>query len=760
MTESSGRSVLEGLDAIPKGTWQRCLRCAATLYQPKLRRLHGVCPHCSWHLRLTPEQRLAVLVDAGSFQPLDEGLASADPLQFTDSRPYRQRRAEAEARTGSVDAAHYGTATVGGRRIVLALVDFGFMGGSMGTVVGEKIARAAELALRLRVPLVTCSGSGGARMQEGIHSLMQMAKTAAVLRRLSDGGVPHISILTDPVYGGVSASFASLADVILAEPGARAGFAGPQIIEQTIRRRLPEGFQTAEFLLEHGHIDAVVPRGALHQNVARIVAIHQAAETGANRTAPSSVAEQAPAPAVRDAWETVGLARHPHRPLTDDYLDGVFDSFVELRGDRSTADDPALVGGLAVLAGVPVVVVAHRKGRGTAQAVARNFGMPHPSGYRKARRLYEYAERFSLPLVTLVDTAGAYPGLRAEQENQSGAIAANLAVLAGLRTPVVCVVVGEGGSGGALALAVGDRLLMLQNATFSVISPEGCATILFGDASRAPQAARALRLTAPDLATAGLVDEVIPEPPGGAHESPGTTVAAVREAVARHLAELLEESIEVVLKERQARLRSLGPVLDADGDDPTSDIPSPPTATCVPSCPGDDVADLLGRSATSSGPGRSVRVGARHVPRCCVPPRSWYGWPTRPTGRSALARAAGRAGRARRDRRRRPAAVVSRPCRAPAPHRPARRAGDPAAADTPLPASGTAARPTGVPAGRRCADGRCRSHRRTAPGTGNGSRPRRCSSYPAWRGCSVRTAVGPGTGRPVRWSSVRPEGRA
>jgi len=575
MNKPTTRSVLDRLDAIPKGVWQRCPGCAATLYQPKVRRLHGVCVHCSWHLRLTPEQRVAVLVDADSYRPRDDGLASTDPLMFTDSRPYGERRAQARARTGRHDAAQYGTATVGGRQVVLGLLDFDFMGGSMGTVVGEKIARAAELALCLRAPLVICSSSGGARMQEGIYSLMQMAKTAAVLRRLSDGGVPYISILTDPVYGGVSASFASLADIILAEPGARAGFAGPQVIEQTIRQRLPEGFQTAEFLLEHGHVDAVVPRAALHQSLARIVAVHGAAEDRSMVGAPPHPGGRRASTARRDAWETVGLARHPRRPLADDLIAGVFDSFVELRGDRSMADDPAIVGGLALLAGAPVVVVAHRKGRGTTQAVARNFGMPHPAGYRKARRLFEYAERFSLPLVTLVDTPGAYPGLRAEQENQSGAIAANLAVLAGLRTPVVSVVVGEGGSGGALALAVGDRLLMLENATFSVISPEGCATILFDDASRAPEAARALRLTAPDLAAAGVVDEVIAEPDGGAHESPAVTVAAVREAVVRHLTELLEEPIEVVLKERHFRLRSLGPVLDAGRDEPLTDAPSP-----------------------------------------------------------------------------------------------------------------------------------------------------------------------------------------
>ena len=359
--------------------------------------------------------------------------------------------------------------------------------------------------------------------------------------------------------------------MILAEPGARAGFAGPQVIEQTIRQTLPEGFQTAEFLARQGHIDAVVPRPELRTTLARIVRFHVAAERGARladgtgddlAAGPERRQREAVPAATEDAWEVVQRARHPRRPLADDYLTALFDSFVELGGDRWSGDDPAVIGGLARFDGAPVVVLAHRKGRGTTESIARNFGMPHPSGYRKARRLMEYAERFAVPLVMLVDTPGAYPGLLAEQENQSGAISANLATLAGLRSPVVSVVLGEGGSGGALALGVCDRLLMLSNATLSVISPEGCATILFGDATQAPGAARALRLTAAELARTGIVDEVLPEPAGGAHEDAHGTYDVLRRALRRHLGELLEEPVEVVLKERYRRLRSIGSMQD------------------------------------------------------------------------------------------------------------------------------------------------------------------------------------------------------
>ena len=573
--------LLERLAAIPPGTWVRCGRCGADGYGPKLARMQRVCPECGYHQRLSLAERLDVLVDPGSFAEHDASLASTDPLSFVDSKPYGERLAAARARTGRPDAAVYGTATVEGRSVVLAVLDFDFMGGSMGAVVGEKVARAAELAGARAVPLVTCSSSGGARMQEGAWSLFQMAKVAAALRQLADAGQPHVSVLVDPVYGGVSASFASLADVILAEPDTRAGFAGPQVIAQTIREQLPPGFQTAEFLLRHGHIDAVVPRPGLRRAIGRIVAFHEAAgreitpAAAAVPTAPAAAAvptasgneaasgsEAASGP--DDAWERVRLSRHRDRPVTDDYLTGIFDDVLELHGDRLGADDPAIVAGLARLNGVPVVVVGHRKGRGTTESVARNFGMPGPAGYRKARRLMEYAERFGVPLVLLVDTPGAYPGVSAEEANQSGAIAANLSTLAALRVPVLAAVIGEGGSGGALAIGVADRLLMLANATLSVISPEGCATILFGDAEQAPRAARALRLTAPDLHGMGLATEVVPEPPGGAHTDPAASVAALAAALRRHLAALAREDPDVLVKTRLARLRAIGPIVSAD----------------------------------------------------------------------------------------------------------------------------------------------------------------------------------------------------
>ena len=256
--------------------------------------------------------------------------------------------------------------------------------------------------------------------------------------------------------------------------------------------------------------------------------------------------------------QRVQVARHPRRPYVLDYVDALFTDFIELKGDRLFRDDPAIVGGWARLEGRPVMVIGHQKGRNTKENLRRNFGMPHPEGYRKALRLMDMAARFNAPIITLIDTPGAYPGLGAEERGQAAAIARNLEVMAGLETPILAAVVGEGGSGGALALGLADRVIMLSNAVYSVISPEGCAAILWNDASQKERAAEALKLTAPDLLELGLVDEVIPEPPGGAHSDPARTIEALGEAVRRHVEELAKIGSKRLIKPRAKKYMEMG----------------------------------------------------------------------------------------------------------------------------------------------------------------------------------------------------------
>lgn len=536
--------------------WIRCPSCESYLYVKRLDRYAKVCPDCQHHLRLSLDERLDLLVDDGSFRPLGTVPMATDPLGFTDSRPYPQRLDAAQRKTGRPEAAVAGAAAIGGRPLVIAVLDFAFMGGSVGTVVGDVLVAAARRALEERVPLLIVSASGGARMQEGCLSLMQLARTAQEIARLREAGVLVINLNTNPTFGGATASFSSLGDIVIAEPGSLIGFAGPQVIRQTIREELPAGFQTAEFLHEHGLVDMVVPRESLRESLAGLLRLHAPAEIPAVPAEP--VAAPRPAPAAADPWEVVTRARHIGRPTTLDYVHRLCDEFVELHGDRVHGEDPAIVGGIARLGGRAVVVIGHQKGHDTAEMVRRNFGMPHPEGYRKAIRLMRHAERFGLPVLTFVDTAGAYPGLQAEERGQGTVIAECIAAMARLRVPVVSVVTGEGGSGGALALAAANRVLMLEYGYYSVISPEGCSTILWGSATRAPEAAAALRLTAADLLELGVVDEVVLEPGGGAHTDPDGTVERVGEAVAAALGRLAPLSPDALVDQRYARFDAYG----------------------------------------------------------------------------------------------------------------------------------------------------------------------------------------------------------
>lgn len=266
------------------------------------------------------------------------------------------------------------------------------------------------------------------------------------------------------------------------------------------------------------------------------------------------------------AWQISQVARHPQRPYTLDYIGGLFTDFEELHGDRAFADDPAIVGGLARFRGEPVVVIGQQKGRDTKERQYRNFGMPRPEGYRKALRLMRLAEKFHLPVFTFIDTPGAYPGIDAEERGQSEAIARNLYVMAELKTPVLCTVIGEGGSGGALAIGVGDAVLMLKYATYSVISPEGCASILWKSADKAPQAAETLGITAKRLQSLGLIDAVVDEPLGGAHRDPATMFDSLGEALAKALARVREQPLDNLLNARYARLMGYGKFKEARAD--------------------------------------------------------------------------------------------------------------------------------------------------------------------------------------------------
>ncbi|WP_448641882.1 acetyl-CoA carboxylase carboxyltransferase subunit alpha [Geodermatophilus sp. URMC 63] len=556
--------------------WVSCPACGWLLYRRRLDRDLNVCPECDHHLRLSARARIDLLVDPDSFEETAFPPGAPDPLAFTDLRDYPDRLEEAARRSGESEAVVVGTARIGGAEVVVAVMDFAFLGGSMGVEVGRRVSGAAELALERSVPLVSVCASGGARMQEGVFSLFQMARVSQAYGRLREAGLLSVCVLTDPTYGGVSASFATLASVLVGERGAHVGFAGPRVVQETIRAELPPDFQTAEFLLAHGLVDRVESRAEIRPLLVRLLALHGAgtpgdagqagrtpddgAEDGTHDGSEDRAAEDVEQDVDQgaDPWDVVQRARVAERPTTLDYLHTAFDDFVELHGDRAFADDRAVVGGVASIGGRTVVVVGHEKGHTVRERVARDFGMPHPEGYRKAMRLFDHAESFGLPVVTLVDTPGAHPGPEAEERGQSHAIAETIMRSSRLRVPVVAVVTGEGGSGGALALCTSDRLLVLENAYLSVISPEGCAAILWRTAVAAPTAARAMRLGAAHLQASGIATAVVPEPPGGAHTDPAAAARLLRQALVRELDDVCRLDVATLRDTRFRRLSRIG----------------------------------------------------------------------------------------------------------------------------------------------------------------------------------------------------------
>ncbi|MGH3866682.1 MAG: acetyl-CoA carboxylase, carboxyltransferase subunit beta [Pseudonocardiaceae bacterium] len=563
MTKALSRCVAEDAG------WVVCPGCRGMIYSKRLARNLRVCPDCGGHHRLTAYERIEQLFDESHVELLDVPVRSIDVLGFTDTMPYPARLAAARTATGLAESVVLASGTIEGNSVVAAVMDFRFLGGSLGAAAGELITRAAELALQERVPLLIVAASGGARMQEGAISLMQMAKTSQALGQLDEAGILTISLVTDPTYGGVAASFATLGDVIVAEPGARLGFAGPRVIKQTIRQTLPPGFQTAEFLLERGLIDMIRPRSALRATLARLLSLGRGRPpAGVRRVTAQPIASETSETDVvvrdytqlpeTDAWQNVRKARDLGRPTTVDYLSWVFDDFEELHGDRLGTDCAAIVGGTARLDGTPVMVIGHQKGRTLAELTARNYGMPIPGGYRKAARLMRTAAKLSLPVITLVDTPGGYPGIEAEERGQAVAIAESIRLMAGLPVPVISLMTGEGGSGGALALAVADEVLICSHAVYSVISPEGCAAILWNDPRMAPTAAAALRIDARALLRLGIVDGVVLEPEGGSQADHPLAAQRVRTALVAALRRLSGMDGAALVARRRARFRSFG----------------------------------------------------------------------------------------------------------------------------------------------------------------------------------------------------------
>ena len=556
--ESEAQNIAEE----PKPETVTCPKCGKELDKARVVKDKYICYECGSYFRVKTKNRIKMVTDSKTFEPWFEDMPYSNPL---NTEGYEDKVKAAQVKTNLREAVTIGKALINGEPAVVGVCDARFLMSSMGYVVGEKIVKAVERATEEELPVFIFCCSGGARMQEGIVSLMQMAKTSAAIKKHSDAGLLYVPILTDPTTGGVTASFAMLGDIILGEPGALVGFAGPRVIKQTIGQELPAGFQRSEFLVEHGIIDGIVTRDKLKDTMYRLIVTHKKrkgyANFNTNEEEKFDISEVLKERLISDEpktpWEKLKGARQMSRPSGLDYAKYICDDFTEIHGDRTMNDDRAVVGGIGHIDGQPLTVISQVKGASSAECMERNFGMPLPDGYRKALRLMKQAEKFNRPIITFVNTPGAFCGLEAEERGMGEAIARNLYEMSSLKVPVLAILIGEGGSGGALALAVGNQVWMLENATYSILSPEGYASILWKDSSRAEEAAEVMKITAQDLKELGIIEQIIPEY-GGADE---LSVPYIGAYLKKNIKEFLEKyssmTPEEIAEDRYKRFRAM-----------------------------------------------------------------------------------------------------------------------------------------------------------------------------------------------------------
>ncbi|MCE2463932.1 MAG: acetyl-CoA carboxylase carboxyl transferase subunit beta [Dehalococcoidia bacterium] len=532
-----------------------CLVCEEVISEAPLYLKYRLCPYCRFHYSLTARERIELLVNKGSFRETNRSIASLYPLSFSSRGSYTNRLSQAQTRTGLTEAAITGGCTIADSHAMIVVLDFGFMGGSMSSVVGEKVALAFESAAKREYPLVALVSGGGARIQEGVLSLMQMAKTVAAANRLKDKNVPFIVVLSNPATGQAYASFANLADLIFAEPGSLIGLAPMKTLREASRRPLPLDAHTAEAHLEHGLLDSVVDREELRAKLCTVLDIlgpQRSSRTDGKRSVKLTTADGANRGAEAD--QAVKIAKNPARPSSLMYILSIIEVFIELRGDRVSGDDRSIVGGLGYLNGERVVII------GQEREVCDTGGLYHtyPEGLRKARRLIGLAARFKLPVITLIDTQGAHPGLESEEQVVVNAIATTLSLMAEVPVPIVSVIVGEGGSEGALALGKADAVLMQQYAIYSPISPGQTASRLYRNPSSRREDVQVPVLTAHDCKELGIIDEVVREPEGGAHNNLHEAALELQLALARQFAALGRISSKKLVKNRYKKFRNMG----------------------------------------------------------------------------------------------------------------------------------------------------------------------------------------------------------
>ena len=532
---------------------ESCLVCGIVLIDSPLYKQFRVCPGCKFHYGLSARDRIHSLVDPGSFKEINRSIAAIDPTSSSSKSTYNARFSADQRRTGLYEAIVTGVCSIGGSSATLIVLDFGFMGGSISSVVGEKAALAFEHAAKRKLPVVAVLTSGGSRVNEGLLSLLQMGKITVSSERFSEKKLPLISVLANPTTGQAFASLANLADITLAEPGAIIGFSTARTIKESGTRSNQLTISNAESQLSNGMIDTIIDRTELNETLATLLDLTNPEFRLSYRK--KTKRNQTPLPKQR-AWQSVGLARHTKRPTSIDYINRIILNFFELKGDRASGEDPAIVGGLGHLGGQTVMIIGQERGGENNDAL--NDGMTSPAGFRKAVRLMKLAEKFEIPVITLIDTPGPNQGAPSEIGGLGSSIASTMSVMASLNVPTIAAIIGQGGSEGALALAIADRVLMMQNAIYTAMAPEEAADLMFDKSTSNEEVAESLRLTAADCLELNMVDEIVGEPITAAHESPDAAARQLRRIILTHLTDIGNWSNFRRSRRRYRKFRQIG----------------------------------------------------------------------------------------------------------------------------------------------------------------------------------------------------------
>lgn len=539
---------------IPKKKVRKCRECKNVIETKLLDRNYSICPCCGNYFRVHARKRILMTVDKGTFHSWNEKFDNKKGWGLVQT--YASECIDKSKRYGLEDAILIGEATINGHSVAIGVMDTRFMMASMGYVVGEKIALLFEKATKKKLPVIIFCCAGGARIQEGLTALFQMNKTAIAVKKHSEKGLLYISVLTNPTMGGVTASFAVLADVILAEKKATIGFAGPRVIEENMGGNITYDIQNAETKLKNGMLDRVINREEVRPVLGELLELHKKKKT--LKEEKGCISEKEENREELDVKEKLKIVRSIDRPCSKEYIRLLFDGFVELKGDRISGEDSSIVGGIAFFHGTPVTIIGQDRGRNSLEdAISCNWGMTTPAGYRKVLRLMKQAEKFGRPIICFVDTIGAACDKEAEEMGQEITIANSLKEIASIRVPILSIIIGEAYSGGALVLCSGNEVWMLENALFSVISPEAYESIISKKNTKEKVTKVKSRMSAVELNKRKMVDKVIIEQEPITNDNIELVTDILDCEITRFMCRYQKKSISQIVKEKENKFREI-----------------------------------------------------------------------------------------------------------------------------------------------------------------------------------------------------------